>query len=61
MINGAKQFITNAGTDISGFVTITARTGDNEISNIIVRTARPATSWARPTARWAGTLRTPGR
>ena len=27
-INGAKQFITNAGTDISGHVTITARTGD---------------------------------
>ena len=35
-INGAKQFITNAGTDISGGVTITARTGENEISNIIV-------------------------
>src|SRR3954468_10552358 len=36
VINGAKQFITNAGTDVSGGVTITARTGDNEISNIIV-------------------------
>ena len=36
VINGAKQFITNAGTDISGGVTITARTGDDEISNIIV-------------------------
>jgi short/branched chain acyl-CoA dehydrogenase len=35
-INGAKQFITNAGTDISGHVAITARTGDNEISNLIV-------------------------
>src|SRR5690349_11563099 len=35
-INGAKQFITNAGTDISGHVAITARTGDGEISNIIV-------------------------
>jgi alkylation response protein AidB-like acyl-CoA dehydrogenase len=35
-IDGAKQFITNAGTDISGFVTITAKTGDDEISNIIV-------------------------
>src|SRR5881227_341685 len=35
-IDGAKQFITNAGTDISGGVTITARTGDEEISNIIV-------------------------
>jgi alkylation response protein AidB-like acyl-CoA dehydrogenase len=36
VINGAKQFITNAGTDISGGVTITARTGEGEISNIIV-------------------------
>ena len=36
VVNGAKQFITNAGTDISGGVTITARTGDGEISNIIV-------------------------
>jgi alkylation response protein AidB-like acyl-CoA dehydrogenase len=36
VISGAKQFITNAGTDISGGVTITARTGDNEISNLIV-------------------------
>jgi len=35
-VDGAKQFITNAGTDISGFVTITARTGDDEISNLIV-------------------------
>jgi short/branched chain acyl-CoA dehydrogenase len=36
VINGAKQFITNAGTDISGFVTITAVTGEKEISNILV-------------------------
>jgi short-chain 2-methylacyl-CoA dehydrogenase len=35
-INGSKQFITNAGTDISGVVCITARTGDDEISNLIV-------------------------
>src|SRR5437762_2467378 len=27
VINGAKQFITNAGTEISGLVCITARTG----------------------------------
>jgi short-chain 2-methylacyl-CoA dehydrogenase len=41
-INGAKQFITNAGTDISGCVSITAVTGEadgrKEISNIIVPT-----------------------
>ena len=36
VINGAKQFITNAGTDISGVVSITARTGPDEISNLIV-------------------------
>jgi short-chain 2-methylacyl-CoA dehydrogenase len=40
-IDGAKQFITNAGTDISGFVTITARTGDGEVSNIIVPRGTP--------------------
>jgi short/branched chain acyl-CoA dehydrogenase len=36
IVNGAKQFITNAGTDISGMVCITARTAEEEISNIIV-------------------------
>jgi short-chain 2-methylacyl-CoA dehydrogenase len=47
MVNGAKQFITNAGTDISGCVTITAVTGDGsssgakEISNIIVPNGTP--------------------
>jgi short-chain 2-methylacyl-CoA dehydrogenase len=40
-IDGAKQFITNAGTEISGGVTITARTADNEVSNIIVPTDTP--------------------
>jgi short/branched chain acyl-CoA dehydrogenase len=35
-INGAKQFITNAGTSISGLVCITARTDEEEISNLIV-------------------------
>jgi short/branched chain acyl-CoA dehydrogenase len=41
VINGSKQFITNAGTDISGLVTITARTGDGEISNILVPNGTP--------------------
>ena len=36
VINGSKMFITNAGTDITACVTITARTGDDEISNIVV-------------------------
>src|SRR5262249_48798781 len=41
VIDGAKQFITNAGTDISGCVTITARTGEDEISNLIVPNGTP--------------------
>src|SRR6266704_3676879 len=41
VIDGAKQFITNAGTEISGCVTITARTNGDEISNIIVATGTP--------------------
>ncbi len=36
VVNGSKIFITNAGTDITACVTITARTGDGEISNIVV-------------------------
>ena len=36
VVNGAKMFITNAGTDITACVTITARTADDEISNIVV-------------------------
>jgi short/branched chain acyl-CoA dehydrogenase len=36
VINGSKIFITNAGTDITACATITARTGENEISNLIV-------------------------
>src|SRR5436190_6805037 len=35
VVNGSKIFITNAGTDISACVTITARTGDGEISNLV--------------------------
>ena len=41
VVNGAKIFITNAGTDISACVTITARTGDDEISNLIVPNGTP--------------------
>ena len=36
VVDGEKMFITNAGTPISGCVTITARTGEDEISNLIV-------------------------
>ena len=41
VIDGAKQFITNSGTDISACVTITAKTGEDEISNIIVPNGTP--------------------
>src|ERR671912_1919992 len=36
VINGSKMFITNAGTDITACVTITALTGEDEVSDIIV-------------------------
>ena len=36
VVNGSKIFITNAGTDLTSCVTITARTGEGEISNIVV-------------------------
>ena len=49
VINGAKQFITNAGTDISGVVSITARTGDDGgISNLIVANGTPGYEQAEP-------------
>ncbi|MGZ4609257.1 MAG: acyl-CoA dehydrogenase family protein [Actinomycetes bacterium] len=46
VINGTKSFITNAGTDITGLVTVTAVTGQKddgrkEISSIIVPTGTP--------------------
>src|SRR5438045_9769407 len=45
-INGSKAFITNAGTDMTGGITITAVTGKradgrNEITNIIVPKGTP--------------------
>jgi alkylation response protein AidB-like acyl-CoA dehydrogenase len=52
LINGAKQFITNAGTDISGVVCLTARTGDApggpEISNFIVPQGTPGYEQGEP-------------
>ncbi|MGH2850097.1 MAG: acyl-CoA dehydrogenase family protein [Solirubrobacteraceae bacterium] len=48
VIDGAKQFITNAGTDISGLVTITARTGEREISNLIVPNGTPGYEQGEP-------------
>jgi alkylation response protein AidB-like acyl-CoA dehydrogenase len=51
-IDGAKQFITNAGTEISGCVTITAVTGsgdgEREISNLIVPSGTPGYELGEP-------------
>ncbi|MEE8601866.1 MAG: acyl-CoA dehydrogenase family protein [Euzebya tangerina] len=43
IINGSKQFITNVGTDISEFVTITAVTNDDprEVTNFVIPTGTP--------------------
>src|SRR3954453_12260990 len=48
VINGAKQFITNSGTDISCFVCITARTGDDEVSNVLVPNGTPGYEIGEP-------------
>lgn len=52
VINGTKCFITNTGTEMSGFVTITANTGKRgekkEISNIIVPRGTPGYLQAKP-------------
>src|SRR5919202_1819654 len=48
MANGAKVFITNAGTDITACVTITARTGEDEISNLIVPNGTPGYEISAP-------------
>jgi short-chain 2-methylacyl-CoA dehydrogenase len=59
VIDGAKQFITNAGTDISGVVCITAVTGEGEtgvgasagtreISNLIVANGTPGYEQGEP-------------
>ncbi|WP_433337146.1 acyl-CoA dehydrogenase family protein [Spirillospora sp. CA-294931] len=41
VINGSKSFITNSGTDITAFTTVTALTGEREISTIIVPNGTP--------------------
>jgi short/branched chain acyl-CoA dehydrogenase len=41
VINGSKAFITNSGSAITSLVTITARTGPDEISTIVVPSGTP--------------------
>ena len=52
VVNGAKQFITNAGTEISGHVAITAVTGETdgrkEISNLIIENGTPGYEQGEP-------------
>ncbi len=48
IVNGSKIFITNAGTDISACVTITALTGEGEVSNIIVPNGTPGYTISPP-------------
>jgi short-chain 2-methylacyl-CoA dehydrogenase len=48
IVNGSKIFITNAGTDITSCVTITAQTGDSETSNIIVPNGTPGYEISKP-------------
>ena len=47
-VDGSKMFITNSGTDITRCVTITARTGEDEISNIIVPNGTPGYTISAP-------------
>jgi short/branched chain acyl-CoA dehydrogenase len=48
VVNGSKMFITNAGTDITWGVTITARTGEDEISNVVVLNGTPGYEISAP-------------
>jgi len=52
VINGSKNFITNSGTNVSAFVTITAVTGQTngrkEISNIIIPKGTPGYVQEKP-------------
>jgi len=41
VLNGEKCFITNSGTPITSLVTVTARTGPDEISTIVVPAGTP--------------------
>jgi len=48
VVNGSKIFITNAGTDVTACVAITARTGEEEISNLIVPNGTPGYEISAP-------------
>jgi short/branched chain acyl-CoA dehydrogenase len=48
VVDGSKTFITNSGTPITKCVTITARTGPDEISNIVIDAGAPGFEIAPP-------------
>jgi short-chain 2-methylacyl-CoA dehydrogenase len=48
VIDGSKIFITNAGTDITACVTITALTAEDEVSNLIVPNGAPGYRISKP-------------
>jgi alkylation response protein AidB-like acyl-CoA dehydrogenase len=48
VVNGSKMFITNAGTELTWGVTITARTGEDEVSNIVVENGTPGYDVSEP-------------
>ena len=48
VLDGEKMFITNAGTELSRVVTITAVTGADEISNLIVENGTPGYEISAP-------------
>ena len=48
LLRGSKVFITNAGTEITQCVTITALTGAGEISNIVVENGTPGYEISEP-------------
>jgi alkylation response protein AidB-like acyl-CoA dehydrogenase len=47
-INGSKAFITNSGTHITQCVTITALTGDGEVSNLVIENGTPGYEISAP-------------
>ena len=48
VVNGSKSFITHAGTDVTWGVTITARTGEDEVSNLVVENGAPGYGISAP-------------
>jgi short/branched chain acyl-CoA dehydrogenase len=63
VVDGEKMFITNAGTPLSGLVTVTALTGDGEISALVVENGTPGYEPGPPLRKigWHASDTRPGR